>query len=428
MTLAATVDEFLDRPAVVFGSLPGMGGDLDLLVEPTGMAAVETSLEAAGFVALDSLGRRWYRRAADGGWLVEIHSADGWDLPPEEARALFRDGRRIQPFALLLRPAPRHAVLIAARRLAGGERRWSKLARRVNAALDEDPAAFELAEPLAESWGVVPALRLLRRTYGSGEAPTTLQTIAVVYRRRRFGSDGRLEAAYQALRAFAPKRGRIVAFSGLDGSGKTLQAHALREALAVSGWPASVVWTRIGQNRSLDVIALPVKQLIGRCALGTRAGRTDADRPERIGAEIRLRNPMLTYVWTCVVGLVNALSHVRATMPHVARGRIAICDRYVLDSVAHLRFRYGGRRSFRLARWLIRVVSPRPTRAFFLDVDGAEAHRRKPERYTVGQLEQLAAIYRDEYRATGATRIDGARPAEDIHIALVRAVWRALRS
>ena len=103
-----------------------------------------------------------------------------------------------------------------------------------------------------------------------------------------------------------------------------------------------------------------------------------------------------------------------------------ICDRYTLDSAAHLRFRYGPERSLRFQSRLIRLVSPRPLRSYFLDVPAPTAYARKTERYSVEDLALLAQLYREERAWLRIEHLDGERPRAELCTEIAEDVWGAL--
>src|SRR5205823_12272351 len=113
---AQIVDAAAPGPVLVFGSLPGTGRDLDLLVRDEDLAALRDSLDRAGF---RNRGDEWVRFADGGAAAIDLVPASAWKLPAEELDALFGNARPIDGFAHLVRPAPQHALLILAR-LTGG--------------------------------------------------------------------------------------------------------------------------------------------------------------------------------------------------------------------------------------------------------------------------------------------------------------------
>src|SRR3954469_17696039 len=101
---------------------------------------------------------------------------------------------------------------------------------------------------------------------------------------------------------------RTVALVGIDGSGKTTQAHRLADDLAASGLPA--VYRRNAGGR----------RWFGR--LATRFGRADADA---------LLGPRLMLF---VESLLRWLSILRTLLRRAVTGEIAVMDRYAVCQYA----------------------------------------------------------------------------------------------
>ena len=113
MTLTGLVDSVLGERALVFGSLPPEGRDLDLLVSPAAEATLARELPERGFVRV---GRTWARFRDCSVDVVELAAVETWRLPPGELEALFTEARPVSGCERLVRPAPHHALLILARR------------------------------------------------------------------------------------------------------------------------------------------------------------------------------------------------------------------------------------------------------------------------------------------------------------------------
>lgn len=145
-----------------------------------------------------------------------------------------------------------------------------------------------------------------------------------------------------------PDRLRAVALIGIDGSGKTTQAHRLAAALAAAGRPATYHRNAGG------------RRWLGR--LAHRLGRSDAQR--LVG-----RTGMLF-----VESVLRWLAIARALLGSAFTGRTAVLDRYAVCQYASIRA-HGGRRGEWVARAVYRIF-PSPQITFLLAVDPAEAYRR----------------------------------------------------
>jgi thymidylate kinase len=407
---AQLVDGLLPERAIVFGRLPSTGRDLDLLVPDGSLGVIRRGLRAAGLVMHDDTFAAFRHGTAFG---VDVIPASRWALPPAEIDALFEGARPLAGFRALARPSPAHALLIAARRGVGG---WKPMTGRwhamVAAAEREDPACWAAAGRSAALWGVDEALDVL------GQA----------YRRRpeEMGASPR-----HAIRAgiARPRPGAVVALSGLDGSGKSTQAVALRHALGRLGVDAVIVWRPVARIAILGAAAR-----VGRAVLGGTPWDAEASDDRGGPDPVSGRGggaagaPRLRAIWSALVTLLSAIDLWWGVAPHLARGQVVICDRYRLDTMMHLRARHG-RPSGKGASWqrrLLRVLTPHPRRSFFLDLDPATAFARKVPRYDVPELAKRRAIYLEELGRWGVRRIDGARPPEKVAAEIAAETWTAV--
>jgi thymidylate kinase len=160
---------------------------------------------------------------------------------------------------------------------------------------------------------------------------------------------------------------------GVDGSGKTTQAHRLAAALTEAGLPAAY-WQNAGGRR-----------WFGR--LAKRLGR-GSDAQRLLGrAGLLLAESILRW-----------LAIARALLRSRLRGRVAVMDRYAVCQYASIRTHAGSR----VAEWLARrayALFPRPDVTFFLAVDPAEAVRRIDLRAEDHESEDFLATSAAAYRS-----------------------------
>ncbi|MEJ3744623.1 dTMP kinase [Actinomycetes bacterium KLBMP 9797] len=181
----------------------------------------------------------------------------------------------------------------------------------------------------------------------------------------------------------ASRRPRIIALVGIDGSGKTTQAHRLAADLAARGVRASYRQNAGGRHWF---------GLVAR-----RIGRRDAE-------DLFGRTGML---W--VESLLRWLAIARALLRSTRHREVAVMDRYAVCQYASIRAHRGGRVAERLAR-LAYAIFPRPDVTFLLDVRPGEAYRRIELRGTdhesVDYLAAATAAYRSLPEHAGFTVID----------------------
>jgi dTMP kinase len=142
---------------------------------------------------------------------------------------------------------------------------------------------------------------------------------------------------------------RTVALVGIDGSGKTTQAHVLADQLAATGLPAT--YRRNAGGR----------RWFGR--LATSMGRED-------GEQLLGRRLMLV-----VESVLRWLAILRTLLRRSVTGEIAIMDRYAVCQYASLRAHGARPAAERRARLAYRLF-PKPDITFLLAVDPAIAYGR----------------------------------------------------
>jgi len=196
-------------------------------------------------------------------------------------------------------------------------------------------------------------------------------------------------------------RGRLIAFEGLDGAGKSTQLRRLAAALRAAGH--ATVETRE-----------PTEGPIGR-RIRERA-RSGAAVP----AEVE-----------CGWFLEDRRAHVADTIePALAAGRHLLCDRYTLSTVA-----YQGARGLDWRALLAQAERefPLPDLAILLELDPAAGLARVDARGAprdlaferADYLEQVAGIYR-ALRCSYLERVDASRSEEAVFADVLHCAERRL--
>lgn len=195
-------------------------------------------------------------------------------------------------------------------------------------------------------------------------------------------------------RAQPPSPGLLIAFEGLDQSGKQTQAERLKAAVEARGRTAVLLdfpsyETRIGQE-------------IGAALQGQRDYGADTMQ--------------LLYV-------ANRYEKKPYIESLLASGTIVICDRYLASSIA-----YGEAQALD-ATWLrdIQRYLPQPALTVLLDIAPETAAGRKTtnrDKYErdLALLSRVRASYRRQAESAGWLRLDGERAKDDVAADVERAV------
>jgi len=435
------VAEVISERVLVVGSLPPEGRDLDLLVRPVAEHQIRCGLIDRGWIAR---GNRCALLQDCSAQVVELLPAHDVGLPEPELTALFAQGVPLIESSVICRPAPHHALLILARRFVRGDGRLgTKHGRQITRHLETDLSAWETAAIQAPAWGAEASLAGLRAAYESRTRMSRASRAAAVADEItcRGGSQltARIKGWHSAVRLPRRRRSFIVALSGLDGAGKSTQAAALREALLRLGFDAEVRWTSLANApRVLGLLRRTADRLLivaewsdkqggstAPAGTGNRPAAAYARPADTRAKRLRRRSPVVAFGWTSLVAFSNGVAHMRATRPHLTRGRVIICDRYILDSKVQLRYDYGesGRFAFQMA--LIRLLSPQPDRAFLLQVSPQTASERKAD-YELSQNIRRARLYAEESAQLDVQNLDAERARSEVCAELAADVWSAL--
>jgi len=192
----------------------------------------------------------------------------------------------------------------------------------------------------------------------------------------------------------------LIAFEGLDQSGKETQAERLADALRQA-------------SHTVELVSFPdydttIGAEIGRALHGERDYHADVMQ--------------LLYV-------ANRYEYKPRLTEWLAAGRVILCDRYVASSVA-----YGETQGLD-AQWLADVQRhlPQPDLTILLDIAPATAVARKQtgrDRYErdLALLERVRASYRRQAQQAGWVLIDGEQSRDAIAAAVANAVFQGLKA
>ena len=433
---ARVVDAAATGRVLVHGSPPGLGRDLDLLVRPDSEEAVVTALLAQGF---ERAGHRFVRFRLGTCEQIELFPASWWGLPAAEERALFDDAVPIEGFEHLVRPSPAHTLLILARRVVEGVGVLDEKRRGyVTWAVEHDPKAWDHAEERAEAWHGGRALQLLERLVGRGFLSRATRA-KVIDERLLASGRSPLDAHIEAVRQVLPRRSApaVVCISGLDGSGKSTQARLLVDTFDRMGIDAALEWAKLGGDRRLWVLHRWGRRLLlplARRRGGAPSGSEGSDETSMVGGDeavraLRRSSRSLSIVWASIVVASVVWTYRRQRRRYRGHVRLLVFDRYVLDSAAHLRWRYGlsGGAAERLTRLLTRW-SPRPLSAFFLRLEPGVAQQRKLED-DLADLEAHDRSYAEALAGPAGQHVvvlDASRPVDELASEIAQTVFRAL--
>ena len=404
---------------------PGWSSDVDVMLGEGALRDAEDALAAAGFADLNPLlarigratpgVRRW--AAIEGGSvlgsveLCERLTDHGPPAAPAVARALPDPGGGL-PRLTTEDDLRRRAAKIAAARTVPLRGALEVLA--LDAAGVTPPAERD----------VVVALRRCAELEQELSGPGRLTALAdgtPAVRNRAWGVARAGAVRREARRRVRPRR-LLVAFSGIDGAGKSTQAETLAANLLRVSVPARPVWARLGFSAG----GLVVKA--GR--LGQRvlpAGSHSAQTARATGTAPTAGRPPLTrrgpvgWAWTMAV----TLDYVRLARSEIRRSRdaVVVLDRALPDALVGLDEGYGGALDLRLHRKVIERLAPRPDLTLYLRLSGAASYARKQDLFALEVLEDHAQRYDALFaRLPGVIQLDAERSVEELALEALRRV------
>jgi len=190
--------------------------------------------------------------------------------------------------------------------------------------------------------------------------------------------------------------GCLIAFEGLDQSGKETQARLLADALRADG--------RVCRTVSFPDYTTPIGRELAHALAGEREYGSDVMQ--------------LLYV-------ANRYEHRVALVRWLEQGEVVVCDRYIASSIA-----YGAAQGLEAA-WLTEIQRglPPANLTVLLDIPPRTAVARKAkgrDRYErdLALLARVRAAYLELASRPGWLRLDGDRPAD----AVSREVTAAVRA
>jgi thymidylate kinase len=204
-------------------------------------------------------------------------------------------------------------------------------------------------------------------------------------------------------------RGRLICFSGVDGTGKTTLAKRLAAHSAGTEPPYRYVYARY-QPR----LARPVWSFMKRFFFMRADPRTDWQMYQS-GKRARLKNPLFGLLHVSLVLADYVLQLAPCVTVPVLFGRRIVCDRYVADTVISdlaPDLGFSDERIRNVIR-LFFLFFPRPALLFLMDASEEVSLARKddiPAREYLVERRRMYSLLRNE---SGTVSLDGERSLDE---------------
>ncbi len=220
--------------------------------------------------------------------------------------------------------------------------------------------------------------------------------------------------------------GKLICFTGIDGSGKTTQAKLLMDELTGEGLDTAYVWGR-GDVLWRQALVRWGRRLLRRAPDGAEV--MDHNPTEyRHRKQALLKSPLLRWLWFVVSKAEHVWQIRRAVVPPLRRGKIVICDRYLWDSTIDLAVTFREQERWmhsRTNRFCRRLV-PKPDIIFLIDTPMEEALRRKNDIPDREYLELRMPFYLGLRDVPRVQVIDGGLAVDAIGAKVLNAVHQLI--
>jgi len=211
------------------------------------------------------------------------------------------------------------------------------------------------------------------------------------------GRPWRIVTAAATVAGPIASRGRLVVFSGIDGSGKTTVAMDLVERLQEQGIRAEYFY---GHRTAYRRRGTHVSFAIAFRSFWRHSHRDLGD----------LRRHRRARGMFALMTLLDYRLVMRRLRKVLVPGVVVVTDRYVADVLAFLRSLGGG---FEPIEGLLIKVSIDPDATIFFDIDPETALRRKSEQ-TLEELRRFEEAYRDLRQIILMRTVDASKPVEEV--------------
>ena len=208
------------------------------------------------------------------------------------------------------------------------------------------------------------------------------------------------------------KKAFLIVMTGIDGSGKTTQAHMLVETLRNAGLEVSYVWTRWEQVLVRPLTTIWKNRL--KKDTGYADGRAIKNKPKK---QKLLGNPFLRWLWLSAFFIDYGLQILVKVRFKMIRGCLIVSDRMFYDSVIDQAVNLGNNKDWLLDNldsvW-VKAIFPKPGMVLYIDCPSEVAFARKDDAPDIEYLSDRRTLYKHMAEKYGWIIIDGTLTAEKI--------------
>ncbi len=218
------------------------------------------------------------------------------------------------------------------------------------------------------------------------------------------------------------RKGFIVVFTGIDGSGKTTAAKLTQSRLNKGGVECSYVWGRFGSILIDSLVRVSKKTIFSQ----TFDNKPANDFQRAKSYVFRNRFTGLLYTSFMLVDYIWQLLY-KFWLPHIRRINL-VCDRYSYDTIIDLTvdLAYSIDTCQRLLK-IFHLLAPRPDVTFLIDLPVEVAFGRKEDIPSLEYLRRRRELYNHVSGKYGFITLDGVESPETIVEMGMRKISERLR-
>ena len=220
------------------------------------------------------------------------------------------------------------------------------------------------------------------------------------------------------------KKGHLIVFTGIDGSGKTTQANLLVEQLKKDGIDVLYVWSRWEPFLLRPFITRWKKQHTKHDTNPDGDYRTLKNRKKLL-----LDNPYFRFLWLTLFFIDYGVQIFARVRIELTKKDLIVSDRIFFDSIIDQSINLGSRKNLildKLDSFWMRWIFPRPDMVICVDCPSDIAFSRKEDAPNINYLTERRKLYLDLLEKYKWIKIDGTLPVNEIAIKVKGEVYHVL--
>jgi thymidylate kinase len=201
------------------------------------------------------------------------------------------------------------------------------------------------------------------------------------------------------------RKGQLICFVGIDGSGKTSNALKLLNRLKMEKRSCKYVYGRWSPVLSYPFLAF--LRLVGYSKRVEKGNRTYLER-------YYSRNKPVSMVWLFFVWIDVTIRTALGVLFPLRRGKIVVCDRYVYDvMVDAMADVHDSSAMWKIPLRFVLATTPKPNVVFFMDVPESRAFARKEDTPNMEYLQVRRRLFRKMAKDFAFVEIDSTKPPNE---------------